>query len=161
LSETKDTQELDLDKKVTVRSIADWTTGFSRKYDGFGDISIAPGGSARISRAEVIAQVQSGNRLFTGIDGFGSHATVYIEDAPTRVEVGFDSDDGSRKQNVFSENMIKELFSIKTMKSFEPKFMDAVKTRAEMQASVNAIKRLKLNDFDKIRFVENYTGYKL
>ena len=161
MSEVKETNELNLDQKVTVTSIAGWNTGFSRRADGIGDITIAPGGSTRLSRNEIIAQVQNGNRLLTGIDGRGNHATLYIEDEATRKEVDFDSEDGSRKQQVFSDAKIKELFAIKSMKSFEQKFKDAIRTRAEKYASFQAIKRLKLNDFDKIRFVENYTGYKM
>ena len=30
--------ELNLETKVTLRSIADWNTGFSRKSDGVGDV---------------------------------------------------------------------------------------------------------------------------
>ena len=40
-------------------------------------------------------------------------------------------------------------------------FQEAIYTRAEKYAAITAIQRLKLNDYDKIRFVENYTGYKL
>lgn len=161
MSEVNEVNELNLDQKVTVTSIAGWTTGFARKVDGIGDVSIAPGGSVRLSRNEIIAQVQNGNRLLTGIDGRGNHATLIIEDTPTRVEVDFESADGSRTQEVFSDAKIKELFAIKSIKTFEQKFKNAIRTRAEKYASIQAIKRLKLNDFDKIRFVENYTGYKM
>ena len=40
-------------------------------------------GTVRLSRSEIIAQIQSGNRLFNGVDSHGSHATLYIEDEPT------------------------------------------------------------------------------
>ena len=83
-------EELNLETKVTVKSIADWTVGFARRADGYGDITIAPKGSVRLSRNEIITQVQNGNKLFAGIDGVGSHPTLIIEDAPTRIEVGFE-----------------------------------------------------------------------
>lgn len=161
MDNVKEPQELNLDRKVTVTSIAGWKTGFQRISDGTGDVTIAPNGSTRLSRNEIIAQVQNGNRLLTGVDGRGNHAALYIEDAATRKEVDFDSEDGNRTQQVFSDSKIKELFGIKTMKSFEKQFGEAIKTRAEKYAAFNAIKRLKLNDFDKIRFVENYTGYRM
>ena len=47
------------------------------------------------------------------------------------------------------------------MKTFEEKLHEYVVTRAEKYAITQIIKKLKLNDFEKIRMVENYTGYKL
>ena len=111
--ETKpvEVNELNLDQKVTLRSIADWETGFARIADGTGDVRIMPRGTVRLSRAEIIAQVQNGNALIGGVDGVGSHATLYIDDEPTRIEVGFDAD--GKTQLVFTGNLIAELFKIK------------------------------------------------
>lgn len=153
-------EELKLDQKVTVRSIAGWNVGFAR-IEGFGDLTIAPFGTTRLSRSEIIAQVQNGNRLFTGTDGFGSHPTLIIEDTSTRVELDFESEDGSKKQLAFSDEKMKSLFALKTFNAFKKNFQEAIYTRAEKYAAITAIQRLKLNDYDKIRFVENYTGYKL
>lgn len=153
-------QELNLDKKVVVRSIAGWTVGFAR-LDGFGDISIAPEGRTSLSRNEIIAQVQSGNKLFAGIDGMGSHATIYIEDAPTRREVDFESTDGKTKQVFFSDNAIKKIFDIKSQDAFEEAFKKTIVTRAEKYAASKAIKRLGISDYSKIVFAVDYTGYKI
>lgn len=157
--DTPTVEELNLDTKVTVKNIAGWVVGFSRK-DGYGDISIAANGTMRLSRAEIIAQVQSGNRLFTGLDGMGGHATLFIDDTPTRIEVEFESEDGKKKQNVFSDERVKSLFALSQTK-FQNEFKEAICTRAEKYAVIEAIKRLKINDFGKMRFVEDYTGYKI
>ena len=97
-------EELNLDAKVTVKSIAGWNTGFARKVEGIGDVNIAPNGSVRLSRNEIIGQVQSGNKLFTGVDGVGSHATLYIDDKATRIEVEFENENTT--QNVFSDSKV-------------------------------------------------------
>ena len=154
-------EELNLDTKVTVRSIADWNTGFARKVDGVGDINIPPLGTIRLSRSEIIGQVQAGNRLFSGTDGRGSHATLIIDDIPTRVELDFETKDGKVKQNVFSDDKIKSLFAITSTDSFKEKFKDEIVTRAEKYATIKAIERLGLDGYSKIRFIEDYTGYKL
>jgi len=154
-------EELNLEQKVTVKSIAPWATGFTRIVEGIGDVQIVPNGSVRLTRGEIIAQSQSGNVGFNGFDGKGSHATYYIEDAPTRKELGFESLDGTVKQEVFSDDLIKKLFKIDDQGSFEDSFKRAIVTRAEKHASLQSIKKLKLNDYSKIRFVENYTGVKL
>lgn len=74
MAEEKNTvEELNLEQKVTVRSIANWTTGFKR-IETNGDVTIPPNGTVRLQRSEIIAQIQNGNRLLTGIDDRGSHA---------------------------------------------------------------------------------------
>ena len=157
---TKTAKELDLDKKVTVRSIADWNTGFHRT-DIDSDVTISPKGTFRLPRNEIIAQCNNGNKLFLGIDGKGSHATLLIEDKPTRVEVGFESEDGSDKQLCFSDELVKEVFDIQDQTAFEAAFENAFKINSEYLSVLDAIKRLGINDFRKIRFVEEHTGFRL
>ena len=151
-------QELNLDAKVTVRSIAKWTVDFARKADGYGDVLITPNGTVRLSRNEIIAQVQSGNKLFTGIDGIGSHAHLYIEDAATRREVDFENE--TRKQNVLTKNKVKYLFAIDNQSEFEKQFKTEIYTRAEKYAVMEIMKELKINDYSKISFAEQHTGFK-
>lgn len=163
MDETKvvEQKEFDLDKKVTVKNISGWTVGFARKADGMGDVSIAPNGSVRLSRNEIITQCQTGNRLFTGTDGLGSHATLYIDDAETRVELGFSDAKGKNPQLIYSDKKLKELFAIADLQRFKESFADTIRTRAEKYATIEGIRRLKLNEYDKIRFVTEYTGYKI
>ena len=116
-----------LEKKVTVRSIAEWTTGFQR-IETNGDVTIPPNGTVRLSRGEIISQVQNGNLLFTGIDGQGSHATLYIEDKPTRIEADFETE--TSLQNVINKERIDDLFAIRSIKDFESTLHSMVVTRA-------------------------------
>lgn len=160
MSETIEIKELNLEQKVTVKSIAPWTTGFKR-IESNGDVTIPPEGTVRLQRSEIISQIQNGNRLFCGVDDRGSHATLYIEDAETRSEVEFDSDEEKRTQMVLTPDLVQKLFSYKTMKTFDDKLKEYVKTRAEKCAILEIIKKEKINDFEKIRAVEKYTGYKL
>lgn len=158
----REAKPLNLDERVTIRNISDHPVGFSRKSgEGGGDIKIMPEGRERISRNEIIAQVHNNNKLLAGIDGKGSHATLYIEDEPTRIELGFDSEDGSVKQTIFSDEIVKSLFEIKDQKEFEERFKEVIVTRAENFAVMQSIKRQNLNDYRKIRFIEEYTGRRL
>lgn len=158
MTEEKNTvEELNLEQKVTIKSIANWTTGFKR-IETNGDVTIPPNGTIRLQRSEIIAQIQNGNRLLSGIDNRGSHATLYVDDKPTRVEVDFDSEDGTVTQAVLTKDAVKKLFDYKTMKTFETKLHELVVTRAEKFAVLEIIKKEKFNDFEKIRVVENYVG---
>lgn len=150
-------EELDLEKKVTVRNIAGWNVGFARRVDGYGDVTIAPNGSIKLSRNEIIAQVQNGNKLFSGIDGRGTHATLYIDDAPTRVEVEFDVP--RKKQKVFAHEDLGKLFE-HAQTEFESEFVRIVHTRAEKYAIMEYMRKVGVNEYSKIRFAEQHTGYK-
>lgn len=154
--------ELNLEEKIILKNLANWTVGFSRKDSGFaGDISIPKNGTVRLSRGEVIMQSQYGNRLINGIDGRGSHATVYIDDKATRVELEFESEDGKRQQDILTEDKVKKMFELKTFSTFEKHMKENIVTRAEKYSLIKIVKKLKLNDFDKIRYIEEYTGFKL
>lgn len=155
-----ETVKLNLDEKVTVRNIAGWNVGFARLADMKGDVVVPAEGTVRLTRNEIIMQTQNGNRLFNGIDTIGSHATLFIEDKDTRVEVEFESEDGSRKQDVLNEDKVKCMFNLKTDKSFAGNLEKNIVTRAEKYALVKMIKKMKLNDYSKMKMVENYTGYK-
>lgn len=162
MAETKNNEqvELNLEQKVTVKNIAGWTVGFAR-IDSIGDVTITADGSTKLTRNEIIAQVQIGNKLFTGVNGDGSHATLFIDDEPTRKEVGFDSEDGKEKQSVFNDDVVKQMFAVKGQPTLEKVLRETIKTRAEKYAIIQAIKRLKINDYSRIRLVEDYTGFKV
>lgn len=151
-------EELNLEQKVTVRSISSAQTGF-RRHDNTGDVTIPPKGSVRLTRSEVLAQIQGGaNHLLLGEDGMGSHATLYIEDTPTRIEAGFESEDGKVKQVILTEAVVKELFA-KKQQDFEKSFPEVVVTTFEKDAVMEIARKLGINDYRKIRFAEQYTGY--
>lgn len=147
-------QPLNLEQQVTVKSIAGWTTGFARMLT-VGDVTIPSRGSIRMSRNEIISQIHNNNNLFNGIDGYGGHATLIIEDKPTLKEVGFNSD------NQFSDGIVKTLFEIRNQGEFEDELKKKIVTRAEKYALMVSIIKQNLNDFSKIRFCETYTGYKM
>ena len=159
MEENKNTEkEIKLDEKVVVKSIAPWVTG-ARRILTVGDIEIQPNGTVTITREELIAQAQSGNKLLTGIDGHGSHATLYIDDEWTRKELEFETD--KQKQNVVNVDDIKKIFDLKTMSLFQKNISDKIVTRAEKVFLMTTIKNQKFNDYEKIKYCETYTGNKL
>jgi len=151
-------EEIRLDKKVTVRSIAPWTTGSTRKTS-IGDITIPALGTVLLSREEIIAQGQNGNTLITGVDGVGSHATWYIEDDYTRNELSFDVE--GNKQEFLTQDEIKRIYGLKTQKSFEDNIKKKVVTRAEYFYLLHTIKCLIFNDYNKNAFCEEYCGHRI
>ena len=151
---------LDMDVKVTVVNLAPWNVAFPNRARG-GDTCFAPSSKVRVRRDELEAQVSAGNKLLNGIDGAGSHATLYIDDDETRRYFEFDSEDGKTKQNVITDEKILKWFELKTMSAFEKNIRENVITMAEKRYVINAIKRLKLDSYEKISFCQEYCKFKL
>lgn len=151
--------EIRMDEKITLTSIAPWDTHFKRMLS-IGDVTIpGKGFISNLSREEVLAQARSGNKLLSGIDGLGTHATLYIEDEWTRRELDYDTDDS--KQVVVSKYSVKEMFDIKTISAFKKAVEKNIVTRAEKHYLLSMIKALKINDYEKIAFCEEHCGAKL
>lgn len=152
--------EINMDEKVPVTNIAPWDVGFPNSV-GRGETVFPPSATIRVKREELVDQVSAGNKLLTGFDTEGSHATLYIEDEDTRKFLEFDSEDGKRKQNVISKDKVSEWFALKTQSTFEKKIKENVRTRAEKQFLLKAIKDLKLDSFEKIQFCMEYCRFSL
>lgn len=153
-------KEIAMDKKVMVRNLAPWNVAFPNKTSS-GDTCFAPSGRTRVKREEIVAQADSGNRLFNGIDTYGSHATLYVEDDAIREYIGYDSVSEGRKQVVINDDAIKKWFELKTQRAFEKNIEDNVKTMAEKTYLLEAIKRLKLDSYEKIEFCKEYCKFRL
>ena len=151
---------IDMDVKVTVINLAPWNVAFPNRVRS-GDTCFAPSAKVRVRRDELEAQVSAGNKLLTGIDGVGSHATLFIDDDETRRYLEFDSDDGKTKQNVITDEKVAKWFELKTMSAFEKNIRENVLTMAEKNFVLAAIKRLKLDSYEKISFCQEYCKFRL
>lgn len=151
-------KNLDMSKRVVVRSIAPWGVGFPNKLSA-NDTVIEPLGKASVRREELVEQVNADNKLVAGIDGIGSHAYLYIEDEATRKLLDFDSVDGKRKQKFLTDEKIKELFDIADLNKFEKAIQEEVVVRAEKQYLLEAIKKFKFDSYAKIEFCKQHCKF--
>ena len=153
-------EKLNMDEKITIFNIAPWNVAFPN-LTSHGGTSIQPNARTRVRREEVIEQVSAGNKLLAGLDEYGSHATIIIEDEETRKYLEFDSEDGKRMQNVITKDKVAQWFELKTDNAFEKKIRDNVKTRAEKQYLLKLIKDLKIDAYSKIAFCQEYCKFSL
>ena len=119
----KEPEEFKLDKLVTIKNLSDSTLSFRRQQDGQGDVKIAPGGQYLISRNELKAQVDFNNNLISGIDGMGAHASIFIDDEPTRRWLGLMGSHRRFFLTILSENFLiclKKNLSRNFLKKLEP-----------------------------------------
>lgn len=150
---------VNLDEKVVIKNLCEWDLYFPR-VESVGTVRLTRKGINRLTRAEVQAQVYANNTMFTGIDGKGSNARIYIDDKDTRVLVGFEDETGTEEQKVLTPERVKQILNTKTLKTFKDNIEKEVKTQAEKLVLVEEAKKLELNDYKKIQFIEEYTGYK-
>ena len=65
------------------------------------------------------------------------------------------------KQVVVDKKLVKEIFDKKTLPAFKKAVEENIVTRAEKFSLLNMIKVLKINEYDKVAFCEEYCGAKL
>ena len=151
---------VDTNKKVSLKNLTNWNLTFKR-INSLGDVIIPPNGKVTMPCEEVMSQIYNNNRLFVGDDGKGSHARIFIEDEEIRLEAEFESKDNKKSQEILTDEKLKEIFALKTLVSFKKNIQEKVKSQAEKSKVIEYAKNIKLNDHDKIEFLEKYTGYKL
>ena len=150
---------LNLDEKVVIKNMCEWELYFQR-IESAGEVMLPRKGTNRLTRAELQAQVFANNVMFTGTDGKGSHARIYIDDQPTRVMLGFETEDGSEKQELLTPDKVAEILAIKQINKFKETVEKSVVIQSEKLVLIEEAKKQGLNDHAKIKFLEEYTGYK-
>lgn len=146
--------DADLDKRVSVRNLADWQSSMTLQNEN-GSVEIPPHSVARISRNELMTQKNINNTSLVGIDGYGSHATLYVEDTATRCWLGFETKD--KPQVFFNDDVVRKLFAM-SFEKFKENLPKEIVTRAEKFALKDSIVRLRLNDYNKLRVCAKYIG---
>ena len=123
---------------VLVNNLCGWNLYFKR-ITGQGDITV-PANAKKfplLSYDEVLAQIQTGNVMFTGVDGMGNHARIQIIDEAQRKEL-FGIDGVETEAPVLVDiNSVKELLAIRTKAKFTERLNSMVKTNAEKKMLVD------------------------
>lgn len=144
--------------KVKLKNLTSWILTFKR-INAVGDVVMPPNSIITLSEDEVMAQIYNGNKLFVGDDGKGSHARIFIDNENLRINAEFESKNTGKTQEVLTDKVLKEIFDEKTLTKFKETVKSKVKTQAEKLKVVEYAKKSKLNDHDKIEFLEKYTGF--
>ena len=89
-----------------------------------------------LSEEEVLAQIQTGNVMFTGTDGMGNHARIQIVDEAKRKELFGLGDAEVSTPILLNEESVKELLAIRSKAKFNEQLEAMVKTDAEKRMLV-------------------------
>lgn len=144
-------------RRITIQNLAPWQVSFSRKTMN-GDVVLPPNGKLFLDETEIMAQCYSNNQLFVGTDGRGAHARIYIEDETLRKTLEFESEDGTQKQLLITDDFLKKIFAYKRQADFEKAIRENVIAHHEKFKLVDFVKTNDINDYKKIRFVEKFVG---
>ncbi len=147
---------INMNDKSKVKNLCPWNVSWERQTID-GDEFIKANKVVYITNSEIETQVQNGNIFFVGA-GNGDHARVYIENPKLREYLGFDNKQEKRTQLILNEDKCKEIFEYKTFNTFKKHIEENVVTNQEKAMIVNYAKKAKINDYDRIQFLEIYCG---
>lgn len=132
---------------VLVNNLCSWPLSF-RRLAGQGDIEIP--GNARnyplLSFEEVMAQIQTGNVMFTGTDNMGNHDRIQIIDEAKRKELFGLSEIETDPPALLNEESVKELLAIRQKGKFNERLAEMVKTDAEKKMLVDLAYKVGAED---------------
>lgn len=112
---------------------------------------------------DVIA-IANTTKLFTGVDGKGTNASLYIEDADIRQYLGFDevSENGTViEQEILSEEEITKILNLKNKKSFEKRIAEFANSISKTNLLKDMIVKTGYNDAQRIKYIEEHLGIEI
>jgi hypothetical protein len=155
--EDKIMSTINFNDKSKVKNLCDWAVSWERETLS-GDEYIKANAIVYINNAEIETQVRNGNKFLVGNDNLGSHAKIYIENPEFREYLGFDNKAESRTQFILDEEKCKQILEYKTFSVFKKHIEDNITTNHEKAKIMNYARKIKINDFDKIQFLESFTN---
>lgn len=149
---------VDMDKRSSIKNLCPWAISFKLE-NSRGDVFLEAGKKTTINNQEIVTLCENGNVMFVGTDN-GNHARVYIENSELRKYVGFDSEDGKKKQIILDDETCQKILDYKTLSTFKQNIEKTIVGDHEKHIIMDYARKIKLNDFDKISILEDYTGLK-
>lgn len=147
---------LDMEKRSTIKNLCPWTVSFKLNNSN-GEVLLDANKKTTINNQELVTLCENGSVMFNGT-GNGDHARIYIENKELREYVGFDIDD--KKQKILDDELCQKILDYKTLSTFKKHIKENIVAEHEKANMMEYARKIKLNDFDKIDFLEEYTGLK-
>jgi len=149
---------LDMDKRSKVVNLCPWAISFILP-NSKAEVMLEDNKTTTINNAELVSLADNQNVMFCGT-GNGSHSRVYVENEEYRKHVGFDDPENKVKQFVLNDEECEKILLLKTNSAFEKNVKEKVLFLHEKAKFVNYCRKNKLNDYGRIKFLEEYTNTK-
>lgn len=149
---------LDMDKRSKVINLCNWTVSFTLP-NSHAEVILGSKKTTTLNNSELVSLCENQDVMFFGTDR-GDHARIYIDNDELRQHVGFDDAESKRVQFVLTDDECKKIFEIKTDSVFEKHVAEKVVMYHEKDILMNYARKTKYNNYNRIRFLEEYTDIK-
>jgi hypothetical protein len=146
---------VNMNDKSKVINLCNYPVSWKR-ITQMGDEYIKGNASVYVLNSELETQKDSGNKFIVGSDGQGSHAEIYIDNAELREQFMFDDATEKRTQFVVNDDKCKTILESKAISSFKKNLKENIVTNHEKMKIVDVARKIKLNDYEKIKALEDY-----
>lgn len=150
---------LDLDKRSKVVNLCPWPITFTLPNSG-GEVRIEGNKSTTINNGELVTMRDNNCVMLCGT-GDGNHARLYVDNPEFREHVGFDNTNEKKKQFILIPDECEKIFSLKTDSVFKRNIQEKIVSEHEKAIIMDYCRKSKYNDYDRIVFLEEYTGLKM
>lgn len=149
---------LDMDKRSKVVNLCPWAVSFILPNSN-GEILLEANKTTTINNEELVTLADNQNVMFCGT-GDGNHARIYVDNPDYRQYVGFDDLDNKKIQFVLTSDECAKILELKTDSTFEKHVKEKIVLNHEKEIFMSYCRKAKLNDYNRIKFLEEYTGIK-
>jgi hypothetical protein len=146
---------LDLDKRSKIINLCSWTVSFTLPISK-AEIILEGGKSTNINNSELVTLADNQDIMFYGLKD-GDHARVYVDNKDFREHVGFDNAESKKTQFVLTNDECQKIFDLKTDTTFEKHVKEKVVLSHEKHNIMAYARKIKQNDYGRIKFLEEYT----
>ena len=150
---------LDMDKRSKVTNLCPWAITFTLPNSG-GEVRIEGNKSTTINNGELVTMKDNNNVMLCGT-GDGNHARLFVDNPEFREYVGFDNSENKQKQFILIPEECEKICSLKTDSVFKKHVEKKVLLEHEKAIFMDYCKKSKFNDYNRIMFLEEYTGLQL
>lgn len=149
---------LDMDKRSRVINLCPWPISFTLPNSN-GEVILGANKSTTINNEELVTLADNQNVMFYGTNN-GDHARVFVDNSDYREYVGFDNAEEKRVQFVLTADECEKILALKTDSTFQKHIKEKLVLNHEKEIFMNYCRKNKLNDYNRIQFLEEYTGIK-
>lgn len=149
---------LDMQKRSSIKNLCPWVISFTLPISN-ANILLGADKKTSINNEELVALCENTNPMFAGT-GNGNHARITVENEELLKFVGWISEDGKEKPFILTEEECQKILDYKTISTFKKHLEEDIISNHEKAKIIEYARKVKLNDFEKITILEEYTKIK-
>ena len=151
--------EISMDSRSKIVNLCPYPVSFALPNSGR-EVFLKAKETATILNGELVGLCENNSNIMFAGTGDGNHARIYVENAKLREYVGYDIPEENVSPYVLTDEECKNIVEKKKMTDFKKAVKENVVCAHEKAIIMDYCRRKGLNDYNKIVFLEEYTGSK-